>query len=168
MLYVCSLADLHETVNTTGARHVVTLLGIEDHVPLPKGVDPRDYLRLHMHDISEPMQGQVTPDTGHVEQLVSFARRWDRAAPMVIHCYAGISRSTAAAFTMVCALNPQRDESEIAMALRRASPTAMPNVRIVRLADQVLGRGGRMVAAVAAIGPCVPAVQGAPFQLDLE
>jgi predicted protein tyrosine phosphatase len=69
---------------------------------------------------------------------------------------------------MVCALNPQRDESEIAMALRRASPTAMPNVRIVRLADQVLGRGGRMVAAVAAIGPCVPAVQGAPFQLDLE
>ena len=168
MLYVCSLADLHETVNNTGARHVVTLLGIEDHVPLPKAVDPRDYLRLHMHDISEPVEGQVSPDAAHVEQLLQFARRWNRAAPMVIHCYAGISRSTAAAFTTVCALNPHRDEAEIALALRQASPTAMPNQRIVRLADQLLGRDGRMVAAVAGIGPCVPAVQASPFQLHLE
>jgi predicted protein tyrosine phosphatase len=168
MLYVCSLADLHETVNNTGARYVVTLLGLEDHVPMPKAVHPRDYLRLHMHDISEPNEGQVTPDTAHVEQLLQFARRWNRAAPMVIHCYAGISRSTAAAFTTVCALNPHRDEAEIAMTLRRASPTAMPNARIVRLADQILGRNGRMVAAVGAIGPCVPAVQANPFQLRLE
>jgi predicted protein tyrosine phosphatase len=168
MIHVCSLALLHDTVKATGARHVVTLLGIEDHVPLPDSVDPRDYLRLHMHDISEPIEDQVPPDTAHVERLVSFVRRWDRIAPIVIHCYAGISRSTAAAFTTVCALNPQRDEADIAMALRRASPTAMPNARIVRLADQVLGRDGRMVAAVAAIGPCVPALQAEPFRLDLE
>lgn len=168
MLYVCSLADLHETVNNTGARHVVTLLGIEDHVPLPKAVHPRDYLRLHVHDISEPIEGQVTPDTRHIEQLLDFTRRWNRSAPMVIHCYAGISRSTAAAFTTVCALNPHRDEAEIAMSLRRASPTAMPNARIVRLADEFLGRGGRMVAAVAAIEPSIPAVQGSPFQLQIE
>jgi predicted protein tyrosine phosphatase len=168
MLYVCSLADLHETVNNTGARHVVTLLGIEEHVPLPRAVHPRDYLRLHMHDISEPLEGRVTPDATHVEELLQFARRWNRATPMVIHCYAGISRSTAAAFATVCALNPDRDEAGIALALRRASPTAMPNARIVQLADGILGRQGRMVAAVAAIGPCVPAVQGNPFQLHLE
>jgi predicted protein tyrosine phosphatase len=168
MIHVCSLARLNDTVKATGARHVVTLLGIEDHVPLPPGVGAGDYLRLHMHDITEPSDGQVTPDVAHVERLVAFVRRWDRAAPMVIHCYAGISRSTAAAFTTVCALNPQRDEADIAMSLRRVSPTAMPNGRIVRLADQLLGRDGRMVAAVAAIGPCVPALQAEPFQLDLE
>jgi predicted protein tyrosine phosphatase len=168
MIHVCSLHHLHETVHATGARHVVTLLGIEDHVPLPRGVDPRDYLRLHMHDINEPIDGQVTPDTAHLERLVSFVRRWDRTAPLVIHCYDGISRSTAAAFTTVCALNPHRAEGDIAMALRRASPTAMPNARMVRLADQVLGRDGRMIDAVAAIGPCVPAIQGVPFHLDLE
>jgi predicted protein tyrosine phosphatase len=168
MIHVCSLARLNDTVTATGARHVVTLLGIEDHVPLPPGVDARDYLRLHMHDITEPADGQVTPDMAHIERLVGFVRRWDRAAPLVIHCYAGISRSTAAAFTTVCALNPQRDEAEIALALRRASPTAMPNARIVRFADQVLGREGRMVAAVAAISPCVPALQAEPFRLDLE
>jgi len=168
MIHVCPLARLHDTVKITGARHVVTLLGIEDHVPLPPGIDSGDYLRLHMHDITEPADGQVTPDLVHVERLLTFVRRWNRAAPMVIHCYAGISRSTAAAFTTVCALNPGRDETEIAQALRRVSPTAMPNARIVRLADQVLGRNGRMVAAVTALGPCVPALQAEPFQLDLE
>ena len=168
MIHVCSLARLNDTVKTTGARHVVTLLGIEDRVPLPPGVDARDYLRLHMHDITEPAEGQITPDLAHVERLVNFVRRWDRATPLVIHCYAGISRSTAAAFTTVCALNTRRDEQDIAMSLRRVSPTAMPNARIVRIADQVLGRDGRMVAAVAAIGPCVPALQAEPFQLDLE
>ncbi len=168
MIHVCSLAHLHETVHNTGARHVVTLLGIEDIVRLPRGVDAADYLRLHMHDITDPVDGQVPPDVAHVERLLTFVRRWDRAAPMVIHCYAGISRSTAAAFTAVCALNPHRDEADIANALRAASPTAMPNARIVRLADQLLARDGRMVAAVGAIGPSVPAMLADPFQLALE
>ena len=50
----------------------------------------------------------------HVEQVLAFGRRWDRSAPLVIHCYAGISRSTASAFAIACALNPKRDEFDIA------------------------------------------------------
>ena len=40
----------------------------------------------------------------------------------------------------------------IAQALRRASPTATPNIRIVSLADRLLGRDGRMIAAIETIG----------------
>jgi predicted protein tyrosine phosphatase len=80
----------------------------------------------------------------------------------------GISRSTASAYASVCALNPQRDETDIAQALRRASPTATPNIRIVALADRLLGRGGRMVAAIEAIGRGSLAEEAAPFRLDLE
>jgi predicted protein tyrosine phosphatase len=87
---------------------------------------------------------------------------------MVVHCYAGISRSTAAAFVSVCVLNPQRDEMKIAVALRRASPTALPNIRIVRLADSLLERDGRMVTAIEAIGRGEPAGEAEPFRLDLE
>ena len=64
---------------------------------------------------------------------------WDRAAPLLIHCFAGVSRSTAAAFIAACALSPRRDEGEIARALRAASPTATPNARLVALADATLG-----------------------------
>ncbi len=168
MIHVCSLARLNETIAATGARRVVTLLGIEDHVPLPLQIAREAYLRLHVHDIVEPMDGQVHPDAEHIERLIAFVRAWDRRAPLVIHCYAGISRSTAAAFTSVCALNPRRAEREIARALRTASPTAQPNARIVSLAARILGRDGRMVDAVAGISPGVPALQAEPFRLDLE
>ena len=80
----------------------------------------------------------------------------------------GISRSTASAYASVCALNPRRNEAAIAQALRRASPTATPNIRIVTLADKLLGRDGRMVAAVETIGRGVMADEAMPFRLDLE
>jgi predicted protein tyrosine phosphatase len=168
MIHVCSLARLHTTVTETGARHVVTLLGVEDEVLLPAGVPAGNHLRLHMHDITGPMDGYVTPQVEHIERFLSFVRGWRRDTPMVIHCFAGISRSAAAAFTAVCALNPARDERAIALALREASHTAFPNPRIVSIADQVLARQGRMVAAVEAIGRGTIAAEGVPFRLDLE
>jgi predicted protein tyrosine phosphatase len=97
-----------------------------------------------------------------------FVRSWDRAAPLVVHCYAGISRSTAGAFVTACALNPRRDELAIARALRAASHTATPNIRIVSLADRMLGRHGRMVTAIQSIGPGIAAYSSEPFRLDLE
>lgn len=108
------------------------------------------------------------PEEQHVAELLNFVHRWDRRAPLVVHCYAGISRSTASAFASICALNPHRNEDSIAQALRRASPTATPNIRIVSLADRLLGREGRMVAAIQTIGRGVLAAEGTPFRLDLE
>ncbi len=168
MIHVCSLARLHETVAATGARHVVSLLSDEAGVKLPAGIPPENHLRLRLHDISSPLDGYVMPEETHVADLLNFVRGWNRRTPMVVHCYAGISRSTASAFVSVCALNPQRDEGNIAQALRRASPTATPNIRIVSLADRLLGRDGRMVAAIETIGRGILASEGTPFRLDLE
>lgn len=71
-------------------------------------------------------------------------------------------------FSAVCALAPERDELDIARAMRAVSPTATPNLRIVRHADALLGRGGRMVAAVEAIGRGVERPEGVPFYLSLD
>ena len=167
MIHVCSLARLHETVATTGARHVVSLLGREDNVCRPSAITAENHLWLQLHDISEPLDGYVLADRAHVAKLVDFVRRWRQEAPLVVHCFAGISRSTAAAFVAVCALNPRTPESAIALALRRASPTATPNGRLVALADEFLGRNGRMIRAVAAIGTGVIAQEGEPFRLEI-
>jgi predicted protein tyrosine phosphatase len=167
MIHVCSLARLHDTVASTGARHVVSLLGLEDNLRRPATIRPENHLWLKLHDISAPLEGFVMPQSEHVETLIAFVRRWRREAPLVMHCYAGISRSTAAAYVAMCALRPQIEEHAIAAALRRASPTAMPNVRIVALADGVLGRSGRMIAAIEAIGQGAFATEAEPFQLDL-
>lgn len=168
MIHVCPLSRLHDTVATTGAQHVVTLLGNEAEVKRPPAVPQENHLWLRMHDISGPMEGYITPESEHVAQLIAFARRWSRQRPMVVHCYAGISRSTAAAFVSVCALKPQADEAEVAWRLRRASATALPNIRIVTLADEILNRGGRMVRAIEAIGRTMPTTSAEPFRLDVE
>lgn len=167
MIHVCSLALLQDTVEKTGARHVVSLLG-DERVARPRGIARENHLWLRLHDISSPLDGCVLPDADHIAELLAFVRGWDRRAPLVVHCFAGISRSTASAYASVCALNPHRDENSIARALRRASPTATPNIRIVALADRLLGRQGRMITAIETIGRGVAAEAGTPFRLDLE
>ena len=167
-LHVCSLSRLSETVAATGAGHVLTLINAGTPVERPASIQSEHHRTIGFNDIVEPMDGAVLPGEAHVEALLDFARAWDRARPVVIHCYAGISRSTAAAFITACALKPERDEAEIARALRAASPSATPNRLLVAIADRLLERDGRMVAAVAAIGRGSEAFEGEPFCLTLE
>jgi predicted protein tyrosine phosphatase len=168
MIHVCSLARLHETVADTKASHVVTLLKDTHLVQRPRMIAADRHLILGMDDICEPLEGYVCPAEEHVTNLLDFVRGWNRAAPLVVHCYAGISRSTAGAFITACALNPHRNEATIAWSLRRASAIAAPNRRLVALADDLLGRKGRMVAAVEAIGAGSVSPEGIPFRLNLE
>ena len=168
MIHVCSLARLHDTVAQTRASHIVTLLRSIDYVERPHHIAETNHLILGMDDITVPLDGYTHPAEEHVVELVEFVRRWDRRAPLVMHCYAGISRSTAGAFISACALNPGRDERTIARIIRKSSATAMPNIMLVSHADRILKRNGRMVEAVMALGPGLPAHEGEPFRLDLE
>jgi predicted protein tyrosine phosphatase len=147
---------------------MVTLLRLVDRVQRPISIVQSNHLILGMDDITSPMDGYTHPAEEHVNDLIRFVQGWDRSAPLVMHCYAGISRSTAGAFISACALNPRRDESTIARAIRKSSATAMPNILLVSHADRILKRGGRMVEAVMALGPGRPAEEGEPFRLDLE
>ena len=168
MIHVCSLAALADTVKATGASHVLTIMANVDQVPRPQSVLPANHLKVQVDDITEPIDGFVAPSEVHVDQVLSFVRGWDRNAPLVVHCYAGISRSTASAFAAVCALNPHRDEVSIARLIRAASPIAAPNRLIVSLADKALGREGRMLRALDEMGPGNMMVEGRPFRLDLD
>ena len=116
----------------------------------------------------EPQDGHILPGEDHVGSLLAFAAPGTSSARCVIHCWAGISRSTAAAFITLCSLRPERDEAALALALREASPSATPNARLVAVADDILGRNGRMVDAIAAIGRGADAFEGTPFHLKVD
>jgi predicted protein tyrosine phosphatase len=167
-IVVCPLSRLAETVAHSGARHIVTLINDGTLVSRPSSVAEGNHLFIPIHDICEPAEGLVCPAAEHVDEFLSFIRRWDRSAPIVVHCYAGISRSTAAAFSALCAVRPDRDESEIALRLRQRSAEATPNARFVAVADEILGRRGRMVSAVERIGRGAEAIEGSVFSLRLD
>lgn len=166
-LHVCPLSRLHDTVAATGASHMVTLMGVGAKVERPAVIAPDRHLVIGMSDIVEPLDGHTLPSGEHVETLLAFVRAWGRESPLLFHCWAGISRSTAAAYISACALVPEKSEAAIARSLREASPSATPNARLVALADDILGRQGRMVAAIRAIGRGAEAMEGMPFTLHL-
>ena len=168
MIHVCSLAALSDTVRATGASHVLTVMANVDQVQRPQSVLPENHLKVSMDDITEQIDGFVTPSDSHIKQVLNFVRGWDRGAPLVVHCYAGISRSTASAFAAACLLNPHRDEVSIARQIRAASAVASPNRLIVTLADRALGREGRMLRALDEMGPGNMKIEGRPFRVDLE
>jgi predicted protein tyrosine phosphatase len=168
MIHVCSLARVRDTVAETRASHMVTLLRAIDRIERPRSIEAANHLILGMDDIAAPIDGYIHPAEEHVVELIEFVRSWDRSAPLVMHCYAGISRSTAGAFISACALNPGRDEITIAQMIRLSSPTATPNPMLIGHADRILKRQGRMIRAVEAIGYGRPAQEGDPFRLDLE
>ncbi len=150
MIYVCSLAELPRFAEAVRPSHLISLLGDDPFPPTPDSVTDGGHLKVHMHDIVEPAPGCITPETEHMEGLIDFADRWRRAGPMVIHCYAGVSRSTAAALVVLCRYNRGR-EAEAARLLRERAPHAHPNRRMVELADALMGCEGRLTAAVDAM-----------------
>lgn len=166
-LVVSSLADLPATVETHGALDVITLINADTPVERPSPVHPERHLFLGMNDIAEPIEGLVHPGEDHLDRLLAFGHRWDRNAPLAVHCWAGISRSTAAAYILALSINPDLEEEALAQELRRRAPSATPNALLVALADARLERGGRMVEAIRAIGRGKDAFSGTPFVLPL-
>ncbi len=167
-LHVCSLARLEEVAASSGARRLISLLSpLGVKASRPPGIAPADHLVVGVSDIVEPKDGFTHPEERHVLDILRFFKDWDRTAPLLIHCYAGVSRSTAAAFIGLCLLMPEQPEQALAARLRQASPTATPNLRLVELADGLLHRSGRMVDAVRGIGRGADCFEGAPFSIPV-
>lgn len=155
MIYVSSLAEMPAHAAALRPARLVSLVQAEAQPPTPPGLAAARHLRLEIDDIWEPAPDQVLPEAHHVETLIGFLRARAADESVLLHCIAGVSRSTAAALV---ALVLDRDGEEAAMArlLRRAAPHARPNPRIVALADRLLGRDGRLIAACEAMGPAEP------------
>lgn len=168
-LLVCPLSQVETARALHRPSHLVSLLSPTSDEGAWPTANPGDaHLRLAFHDIAEPREGFTPPDAALVAQLLDFAAAWDPARPMLIHCWAGVSRSTAAAFIIACQRAASRSERAIAQALRAAAPYATPNPLMVDLADAALGRAGRMSAAVAEIGRGADTFEGALFELPLK
>ena len=107
---------------------------------------------VHYYRTAASAEAVVAPTADQISTLIGCLKTWTRRSPLLVHCRAGIGRSTATAFIAACLHNPNTDELAIARALRTASSLARPNQRLVELADAALGREGRMVAAIEETG----------------
>lgn len=166
LLAVAPMRHIERVIGETGATHLVSVLNAHLLPATPAAIDPARHLKLAVSDHVESDGGSRHPLADSIERLLAFADRWDRHQPLLVHCFSGLNRSTAATYILLCAMNPATPETLIAHHLRQASDTAAPNRIMVAVGDQLLGRGGRMAAALDAIGGGSPAAEGKPFLLS--
>jgi len=163
-LIVSPLRDVDTVVRFRRPSHLITLL--DPHlIGESPNFFPDRHLKIPVDDIWEPAEGKVLPHADQVERILDFGRAWSGDSPLLVHCWAGVSRSTATAFILACERNPDTPEATIAQALRKASSAATPNPMLVRIADDLLGRKGRMLEAVRDIGQGAYAYPGTPFEM---
>ena len=170
-ILVCPLSQVGALVAERRPGRVVTLLDPDTPAPDLGPYYKGRHLKLVFHDVHEAAPGVIVASRSHLASLVAFVEEWNPTAPLLIHCRAGIGRSTAAAFVAACHRNPDVPEIDIARELRRASPLARPNETVVRIADQMLGRRGRMSAAITETGhdlPWVDAIESVPFTMPAK
>ena len=166
-ILVTPLSALDDAIASHRPSHIVTLLSPEHMIATPAGFSPERHLKLGVNDVADPSAGNDPPARGHIERLLAFTRDWDGKQPLLIHCWAGISRSMASAYAVLCdRLGPGR-EVEIAMAIRRRAAHANPNPLLVRHADEALGRDGRMIAALHTMGSPLMVAEGVTTALPL-
>lgn len=152
MIYICGLYAVAEAADQIRPRHVISITDPETPAPRVAGLGAGRHLKLEFHDINAPEPDLIAPDAGHVERIVGFAAGWDGTDPLLVHCHAGISRSTATALILAMVHAAGR-ELQAARLLRARAPHADPNRRMIALADARLGLAGRLVSAVEAMGP---------------
>lgn len=165
-LLITPYSALVPAVRRHKPSHVLSVLA-DPVVETPEGIARDRHLQISMHDIAEPAESMIVPSSDHVASILAFGRGWDKRKPFLVHCWAGISRSTAAAYILLCDMHGPGHEHTIAKALRFHAPHAQPNQLMVRYADALLERKNRMIEAVQSLGAAVPAVEGEVVEIPL-
>ena len=147
---ICGIPELGQHCEV-GVTHVLSILDPE--WPDPSAFDafaPHRRLALRFHDIIEPLPDRLPPSRQDVEELLAFGRELD-AGHLLVHCHAGVSRSTAAATLILAQAFPDRPAHDAFEAVVRLRPHAWPNLRILEFGDELLGRAGEIVGAAAQV-----------------
>jgi predicted protein tyrosine phosphatase len=136
-----------------GVTHILSILDPGWPEPDAFGAfDRHRRLELRFHDVIEADPRCVAPERLDVEQLLSFGRDLTKAGNthLLVHCHAGVSRSTAAATLILAQTRPDRPAEEALQVVVRQRPRAWPNLRILELGDALLERRGEIVDAARA------------------
>ena len=166
-IIISPLKTIGEMAGRHKAREMISLIAERHDFHRPGMIDPTRHLTVTVNDIAfAGKDGLIAPQESHVTDIIAFARSWDQTAPLLIHCWMGVSRSPAAGLIAALAISPELDDRDLAERLRSASPQATPNTRLIEIGDGLLSRNGKLIAAVMAIGRGAAYSGDAPFAID--
>jgi predicted protein tyrosine phosphatase len=152
---VCGIDELHGHCGI-GASHVLSILDPDHPVPEAFGAfGEHEKLELRFHDIIEDTPGHIAPQPEHVDAILALGRSLQSepgaTRHLLVHCHAGISRSTAAMALILAQAMPAQSAEQIIRMVHGIREKAWPNLRLIEIGDAKLGRGGTLVTATHAL-----------------
>ncbi len=146
---ICGIDELEGFVDQA-VTHVVSILD-PDHPGLPvlDRMAGATRLALRFHDVIHETPGAQAPSEADIETILSFGdrTRGEAIGHLLIHCHAGISRSTATAAILLTQWTGGAEQAHFDH-INQIRPRSWPNSRMITLADRMLGRQGDMIAAM--------------------
>jgi len=140
----------------TRASHVLSIL--DPMTPQPEAFGrygEHERLELRFDDVVDETPDLRAPTKDDIAALLAFGRDLmaepPRGAHLLVHCHAGISRSTAAMSLILAQALPQLPASSILAQVHEIREKAWPNLRMMELGDAILQRGGTLIAATHAL-----------------
>ncbi|MFZ5779424.1 MAG: tyrosine phosphatase family protein [Pseudomonadota bacterium] len=148
---ICGIPELPQHCSV-GVSHVLSI--IDTHEPRPPALDDYfdvDHELVRFDDVVAEYPGFAACTAAHIEKVLAFGERVHArpASHVLVHCHAGVSRSTAAAAILMCQHAPGHEE-EAFLRLLALRKHGWPNTRMVEFADTLLGRDGAMLRGLVA------------------
>tara|TARA_Y100000991_G_C21808174_1_gene278415 strand:- start:51 stop:542 length:492 start_codon:yes stop_codon:yes gene_type:complete len=136
-IQICSLENARETDHSIYDGVITIEDSLEDN-PLRINNELCLQLVLCFDDISIPVDDYILPQKKHIEKALDFADSIGNGS-LIIHCVAGISRSSAIALAIIAKSLGIGKEDQAIKELQILNPYCLPNKLVVKLADEILG-----------------------------
>lgn len=148
-IFVSSIDHVHNTILSKGITHVLTLLTLDqrENIRIPSSFDKKNWLFLEMEDTADYFHYDA-PKKDQVDHLLNWGRRLPSDAKLLVHCFGGISRSTAAALALKIQCIGIGSINESVNWLLNHRPIARPNIIITKYADELLNANGKLISIV--------------------
>lgn len=140
---VCELDTAEYHRQDWGATRVVSLVD-------PKAVDRipvrEDRIIIGMSDVNLVNASRTPPRPGQVLEVLEFTKNLQPTDRVLVHCHAGVSRSTAMAIGILCqhGMTPAAALAHV----RSIRPQLWPNTLIIGYLDDILGLKGELLTVV--------------------
>jgi predicted protein tyrosine phosphatase len=166
-LWICRACDLSTLSGEISPDRILSIAEPGFRNPTPAGIQNDRHHHLNFDDIVEALPGYLEPSEQHVGEIIDLAVKLADTDRILVHCQAGISRSSAAALIILSARNPGHERA-IAAQLRAEGPWFVPNRLMVEIADRLIGRGPLLSAAVISMGPPSVVLNANPVRFPLR
>jgi predicted protein tyrosine phosphatase len=136
---ICGFSELQDCIRQFNPTHVISVI---------RSIEPIEgkHLVIPCDDIPMPIEGMQEPTSEHLAAAMAFTEHLNENDRVIVHCFAGQSRSTAIAIAIL--IQHGLTSKQAFDHVSRLRSILLPNTRIIEYTDAYFNLGGELIQLV--------------------